>query len=63
MYRSNQKFRCGLYPSSFKSKISFDTVEEALVVYNKARREKIRFLAEKYKDKLEKRVYLKLLKI
>ena len=63
VYRSNQKFRCSLYPSSFKSRVSFDTIEEALVVYNKARRERIRFLAEKYKDKLEKRVYLKLLKI
>lgn len=63
VYESNGRFNSILYTQDCTSKRSFSTVNEALAMYKKARKEKIHYLAEKYKDKLEERVYLKLLQM
>lgn len=61
VYRVKDKFKSTLYTSNCTIKHSFISVNDALEMYNKARIEKIHSLAEKYKDKLETRAYLKLL--
>lgn len=61
VYKQGLKFKSSLYTKDCKVHYAFERVEDALDMYHKARIEKIHLLAEKYKDKLENRVYLKLL--